>query len=126
MDWARYFEKTQGTGVLATADEAGDVNLAIYARPHVIEENLIAFIMRPRRTHQNLQSTIKAAYMFIENGLSHKGHRLYLSKVREEIDHTLIDQMRRSKHNTAEATEESYLVFFRIDSTRPLVGDYPL
>ena len=41
-------------------------------------------------------------------------------------DHRLINDMRRSKHNTAEDAEESYLVVFRIDSTRPLVGDYPL
>jgi hypothetical protein len=126
MDWAKYFEKTQGTGVLATADEAGDVNMAIYARPHFMEENLIAFIMRPRRSHQNLRSTIKAAYMFIENGPGYKGHRLYLSKVREEMDHRLIDELRRSKHNSVDSTEESYLVFFRIDSNRPLVGDYPV
>jgi hypothetical protein len=126
MDWAKYFETTQGTGVLATADEAGDVNLAIYARPHFMEDGMVAFIMRPRRTHQNLRSTIKAAYMFIEKGPGYKGYRLYLSKAREETDHTIIDQMRRSKHNSAETAEDSYLVFFRIDGTRPLVGDYPL
>jgi hypothetical protein len=30
-----YFEKTQGTGVLATADAQGKVDLALYARPLV-------------------------------------------------------------------------------------------
>jgi hypothetical protein len=31
---SEYFEKTQGIGVLATTDAAGQVNQAIYSRPH--------------------------------------------------------------------------------------------
>ena len=38
MDLQPYFEETKGHGVLATADASGRVNLAIFARPHVLDD----------------------------------------------------------------------------------------
>ena len=35
MDLYAYFEKTEGTGILATCDSDGIVDLAIYAKPEV-------------------------------------------------------------------------------------------
>jgi hypothetical protein len=129
MNWAKYFEETAGTGILGTADPSGEVDLAIYARPHVIEDDTIAFIMRPRLTHQNLRTTTKAAYMFIEAGPGYKGYRFYLTKIREESDAKVIAEMRRMhKHSQTwrQETEEAYIVYFRIHETRPLVGDNPI
>ena len=37
MNLAEYFEKAKGTGILATSSSDGDVDLAIYARPYVID-----------------------------------------------------------------------------------------
>ncbi len=34
MSLTDYFETVEGTGILATADSEGNVDLAIYARPH--------------------------------------------------------------------------------------------
>jgi len=124
MNLSDYFEKTQGTGILATSDSAGKVDVAIYSRPHVTEEDTVAFIMRPRLTHENLQSNPHAAYMFIEEGPGYKGKRLYLTKLREETDPELIDSLRRKerKHD-AKSDEKSFLVYFHIDKIRPLIGD---
>lgn len=58
MDLKPYFEQTKGHGVLATADASGRVNLAIFARPHVMEDNTVAFIMPRRLTHNNLPSNV--------------------------------------------------------------------
>jgi hypothetical protein len=52
MDLRGYFENTKGHGVLASADEHGRVNMAIFSRPHVFEDQTIAFIM----PHQRLKS----------------------------------------------------------------------
>ncbi len=124
MNLSDYFETTQGTGILATADSDGQVDLAIYARPHVTEENTIAFIMRPRLTHKNLQSNPHAAYMFIEKGPGYKGKRLYLTKLREETDPAIIDSLRRKEQKAdSKSDEKSFLVFFHVDRIRPLVGD---
>jgi len=45
MDLHNYFENAKGHGVLATSDEQGRVNMAVFSRPHVFEDQTVAFIM---------------------------------------------------------------------------------
>ena len=72
MDLKAYFENTKGTGIISTADAEGNVDCAVYARPHIMEDGSLAFIMRDRLSHKNLQSNPKAANMFIEeSGRAH-------------------------------------------------------
>jgi len=124
MNLSDYFETTQGTGILATSNSVGQVDVAIYARPHVTDENTVAFIMRPRLSHENIQSNPHAAYMFIEKGEGYKGRRLYLTKLREETDPALIESLRRKDRKTdVKSDEKSFLVYFHVDKIRPLVGD---
>jgi hypothetical protein len=126
MKLSEYFEKKMGTSVLATSDDRGIVNVAIYSRPHFIEEETIAFIMADRLTHNNLQSNPHAAYLFMESGDKYVGKRLYLTKIREEKDSPLIATLRRRKTYAAKKSYEAetkYLVYFRIDKVLPLIGD---
>ena len=123
MNLAEYFENTKGTGILATADKKGDVDIAIYARPHVIDEKTVAFIMNERLSYKNLTSNPKAAYLFLEKGSGYKGRRLYLTKTREETDVELIESVRRRKTDRHHGSDtKKYLVYFSIDKIRPLVG----
>jgi len=127
MSLAGYFENTRGTGVLATSDSDGNVDAAIYARPYVIDENTIAFSMLERLSYSNVQSNPKAAYLFVEAGEGYKGKRLHLTRIAEETDPQKIKAMRR-RPLPAECgfeDESRYLVRFRIDRVRPLVGDEP-
>jgi len=118
-----YFENTSGIGVLATANSNGNVDIAIYARPHVIDENTVALIMNERLSYKNLTSNPKAAYLFLEKGPGYKGKRLYLTKTREETDVELIESMRRRKTDKyQESDSKKYLVYFSVDKIRPLVG----
>lgn len=121
MNLGEYFENTKGVGVLGTADADGRVDVAIYARPHVIDEETVAFIMADRLTHLNVQSNPHAAYLFKEEGKGYKGTRLFLTKVKEETDKTLIDSFRRRKYDELKDKDE-YLVYFRIDKVLPLIG----
>ena len=124
MNLADYFEKTEGLGVLATADSNGNVDAALYARPHVIDEDMLAFIMSDRLSHKNLSSNPKAAYIFVEHGPGYKGKRLYLTKEREETDPELVESMKRRKTDEdSSGVSNQYLVYFRLDKVRPLVGD---
>ena len=125
MSLSDYFENVQGLGILATADSDGMVDLAIYARPHVIDETTIAFVMRERLSHQNLKSNPNAAYMFVEQGEGYVGKRLYLTKTREETNTSLIEEFRRRQPEICAADDDSnkYLVFLQINDVRPLVGD---
>lgn len=118
-----YFEATDGTGILATADSSGKVNGALYGKPHFIDGDTIAFIMADRLTHHNLQSNPSACYIFREAGTGYRGKRLYLTKTGEDSDPELIERTRRgTRHGGHEAEGMKYLVYFRIDEELPLVG----
>ncbi len=93
-----YFESTNGSGVLATADSSGKVDAAIYSRPHFLEEGTLAFIMRDRLTHHNLQSNPHATFLFMKDGPGYNGKRLFLKKVREESNSELIRKIKRRKY----------------------------
>ena len=123
MSLAEYFESTAGLVVLGTADAEGNVDMAVYSRPHVIDETTVAFIMRERLSYANLQSNPKAAYLFTERGEGYNGKRLYLTKTKEETDPDVIaSYSRRRDSGGNSAAENRYLVYFKIDRTRPLVG----
>ncbi|MHC4293128.1 MAG: pyridoxamine 5'-phosphate oxidase family protein [Planctomycetota bacterium] len=123
MSLTDYFENTKGHGILATADENGNVDAALYARPHVIDEQTIAFIMSDRLSHENVSSNPKSAYLFIEDGQGYKGKRFYLTKISEETDSEKIESLRRKQFEYSDPRAAKYLVSFRIDKIRPLVGD---
>jgi hypothetical protein len=121
MRLSEYFEKRTGRGMLATADSNGKVDIAVYAKPHFMDEETIAFIMTDRLTHKNLRSNPHAAYLFMESGEKFVGKRLYLKKVKEEKDSPLIDALRRRRIPPTHGTR--YLVYFHIDKVLPLLGD---
>lgn len=116
-----YFENARGLGVMATSDAEGKVNAAVYSRPHFMEDDTVAFIMRDRLSHHNLQSNPHAAFLFVEEGPGYIGKRLYLSKVREEENSEIIDSISRRKYPSPPG-DNRFLVFFRIDNVLPLIG----
>lgn len=121
MNLKDYFENAQGLGGLATADAEGKVDVAVYSRPHVMDSETVAFVMRDRLTHHNLQSNPHAAYLFKEAGEQYVGKRLFLTKIREEQDTDLAYKLRRRKYPD-DHKEPLFLVFFRIDQILPLIG----
>lgn len=124
MNLSDYFEDTKGTGVLATADKDGNVDAAIYARPHCIDETTVAFIMNEKLSYKNLTTNPKAAYLFLEEGPGYKGKRLYLTKIKEESNPVFINSMRRRKIDKSYNSDlKKYLVYFRVDKIRALVGE---
>lgn len=127
VNLGEYFANTNGRGILSTADGDGRVDAAVYARPHVIDDRTVAFIMRDRLSHANLQSNPHAAYLFMEEGSGgYKGIRLYLTKTSEEQDTDRLYSMRLRSHNELNESREQrgalFLVFFNVDQIRPLVA----
>ncbi len=126
MSLRDYFENRKGTGVLATAGADGEVDAAVYGRPHFVDEDTVAFIMADRLSHSNVADNPHAAYLFIEEGQGYVGKRLHLTKVKEETDAKRIQALRRRSTPPVCQGEEGdtrYLVHFRVDHVRPLVGD---
>ena len=124
MQLKDYFEKASGVGVMSTADSGGKVDAAIYAKPHVMADGTIAFIMRDRLTHHNLQQNPYATYLFIEAQRGYKGLRLFLKKDREDQDLELINQMTRRclTPEEDEAKGPKFLVYFKIEKALKLIG----
>ena len=125
MKLSEYFEKKKGRGVIATSDSKGKVAIAVYARPHFINEKIVAFIMADRLIHKNLESNPHAAYLFMESGERYIGKRLYLTKGKEEKNSELIDQIRRKESCPVDEGYKKgtrFLVYFKIDKVLPLIG----
>jgi hypothetical protein len=125
MKLSEYFEQVRGIGVLATANAQGKVNVAIYARPHFFDEHddsNCAFIMSDRASHDNVRANPHAAYLFAEEAGEYLGKRLTLTMVREETDVEKIQAVRQRSVPPVSEEGSKYLVHFRIDVVRPLIG----
>ena len=125
MRLSEYFEKKKGKGVIAASDSEGKIGMAVFARPHFIDEKTVAFIMADRLIHKNLESNSHAAYLFMELGERYVGKRLDLTKVKEEKDSELIDQIRRRESCPVDEGYKKgtrFLVYFKIDKVLPLIG----
>jgi hypothetical protein len=127
MDLKEYFDSTPGRGVLATAGGDGTVDAALYSTPHVLEDGTVAFIMRERLTHKNVQENPQAAFLFIEEGPGFGGVRLFLRKIKEETDSATISGLRRKELTPEEdrAKGPSFLITFAVEKVLPLVGSDP-
>ena len=126
MKLSEYFDQAKGRGVMSTADSSGNLTAAVYARPHFIDEEHVAFIMADRLTHKNIESNPHAVYLFMEGGEKYVGKRLYLTKTKEEKDSALIEKIRRREtcpvdEGYKEGTR--FLITFKIDKVLPLIGD---
>jgi hypothetical protein len=128
MDLHAYFTNTQGTGILSTAGAGGGVTSAVYAKPHILDDERLAMIMRERLTYAHLQTNSHACYLFLEQGPGIKGIRLFLQKIDESDDAQLIHSMTRRHLSPEEdkAKGPKHLLRFQVIKILPLVGDGPV
>ncbi len=121
MNLTDYFAEKKGFGVISTSNDKGEVNSAVYAKPHVMDTNSIAFIMRDRLSRANLQSNSQANYMFIEHDHGFRGVRLSLIMTGEEHDTEKIDALARRSYKD-DGEDKRSLVSFRVDKVLALLG----
>ena len=120
-----YFEKKKGLGILSTADHAGEVSSAIYARPHIEDDHNLAFVMSGKKAYSNVKNNPRASYLFLEEGNGYSGVRLSLTKTHEEKSPHLIRRLLRrrwAREELGENRKELHLVFFHIDKVLPLTA----
>ena len=127
MDLGHYFESKEGLGILATCDPQGRLNQAVYSKPFVVDEKTVAFVMKQRHSHKNLQNHLQASYIFIEKGAHNEGIRFGLTMQHEDKNRSLIEALREKQPTIYPKDDDSdeYLVFFEVDHIRPLIGDAP-
>lgn len=124
MNLKEYLSTHQGKGFLATASREGKVDMAVYSRPHVLDDGTLAFIMRDRLTHTYLQENAFATYAFLEDGGGYNGIRLFLEKTGEDTNEELIASMTRRHLSPEEdaARGPKFIVYFQIEKVLTLVG----
>lgn len=123
MDLAKLFQE-QGLGVMATADPTGNVNTAVYARPHVIDATTLAWGMTDGRTFHNVSANPRASFLFKSSGPGFCGARLYLQRLRIEDEGAMLTRIRQNTeqvvgHGAGQAV--THAVWFRVVETRPLI-----
>lgn len=122
MNLEEYFRQVKGTGILATANDEGVVNAAVFSPPNIIEDGVIAFLMNDHLSHENLKVNDNAAYLFLEETEAWQGVRLHIRKIREERNTELARMLMRGKNWDTEEGDVN-LVFFKIEQILPLIGD---
>lgn len=124
MKLEQYFENGKGIGVLATADRTGQVNTALYARPHIENGNAV-FVMRERKTYANINENASANYLYVSDDDKFDGVRMYMTFLEDSADPSDVDKYRR-RNSPVEKTlneERLHLVTFKIDKILSLIGD---
>ncbi len=122
MNLHDYFDKKSGFGVISTSNNKGEVNSAVYAKPHIIDSSTIAFIMRDKLTRKNVLENPQAHYMFIEHNHGFHGVRLSLTMLEESQDQERINTLSRRPAKDDSNDPERFIVTFTVNKVLTLVG----
>ena len=121
-----YFNKQPILGTLSTADKSGNVNVAYFGSPRMVDEKTVFMGLGNNRTFGNLQDNPNAVYMIMEPGESvpeWKGVRVYLKMTECETSGEKLDQIRAliaEKGGEKAAKMIHAAVTYEIQEIRPL------
>jgi hypothetical protein len=119
------FNKRPRIGTLSTANKKGEVNVAVFGSPQMIDENTVVMGIGRNRTFRNLQENPKAVFIVVEPGktvMDWKGARVYLEVVEsgggffEEIKTGIAKVAGKQAADMIHAA-----IRFRITEVRPIV-----
>lgn len=122
------FNKQSRIGALATSNKNGDVNVAVFGSPQMINEETIIMAIGDNRSYRYLQENPKASFIVIEPGESMtewKGVRLYLEASEFERYGEVLDSFRekiRKVAGNASANAIKAAIRFKIVDVRPLIA----
>ncbi len=115
--------KPGGKGIIATASKAGVVNTAVYAVPHVVDGETVAWGMADGRTWDNVRENPNASYAYFAPGEGFRGARLILALSRTEDAGEMLEKIRERVRSIVPADPGAvkHVAYFRVVETRPLV-----
>jgi hypothetical protein len=122
------FNKQSRIGALATSNKNGDVNVAVFGSPQMINEETIIMAIGDNRSYQYLQENPKASFIVIEPGetmTQWKGVRLYLEVSEFERYGEVLDSFRekiRKVAGNASANAIRAAIRFKVVDVRPLIA----
>ena len=121
------FNKYPRIGALATANKEGDVNVAVFGSPRMVDENTIVMGIGNNRSFRNLQRNPKAVFIVMEPGetvMDWKGARVYLEAVDLVTDGEFYNQIKQhiTKSSGVQAANMiQAAIRFKITEVRPIV-----
>jgi hypothetical protein len=121
------FNKRPRNCLICTANTEGEVNVAVYGSPRMIDEDTVVLAVRNNRSYQNLQKNPKAAIIVVEPGeIKHdsKAVRVYLEVTNIETDGDLLEKFReeigaRAGKEVADSLQAALRL--KITGVRPLI-----
>ena len=124
----KMFNKETRIGSLATTNQNGDVNAAVFGSPRMIDQETVIMAIGDNRTFRNLQENPKATFLVVEPGdapASWKGVRLYLTMDSFERYGELLDSFREKIRKVAGDASADAIVAalrFKVTDVRPLIA----
>jgi hypothetical protein len=121
------FNKWPRIGTLSTANKLGEVNVAVFGSPRMVNENTVVMGIRNNRSFRNLERNPKAVFIVMEPGPTvqdWKGARVYLEAVDMETEGKFYEEIKRNivKAFGQEAADFVHAAIrFRITEVRPIV-----
>ena len=121
------FNKRPRIGTLSTANKSGEVNVAVFGSPQMIDENSVVMGIGENRSYRNLQRNPNAAFIILEPGettMEWKGARVYLEAVDMETSGEFYEQIKRNIAKAAGQQAADMIhaaIRFRITEVRPII-----
>jgi len=121
------FNKRPRIGALSTANKKGEVNVAVFGSPQMIDENTVVMGIGKNRSLANLRENPHAVFIVVEPGktvMDWKGARVYLEVLAVETGGGFYDTI---KDNITQAAGKAAgdmiraAVRFKIVEVRPIV-----
>ena len=122
-----YFNKQPRMGCMSTSGKDGEVNVACFGSPRMIDEKTVVMAVRKNRTFKNLQENPNAVFMIMEPGktsLEWKGVRVYLKMKGYETSGENLEKARvqATKAVGEEAARALHaVVTFQVEEVRPII-----
>jgi hypothetical protein len=121
------FNKYPRIGTLSTSNKEGEVNVAVFGSPRMIDEDTVVMGIGQNRSYRNLQRNPKAVFIVMEPGESApdwKGARVYLEAVDMETEGKFYDGIKHNIANMAGKAAADRIhaaIRFKITEVRPLL-----
>ena len=112
-----------GRGVIGTSSKTGVVNMAVYAVPHVVDNETVAWGMTDGRTWDNVRENPNASYTYFAPGEGFRGARLTLTLSHTEDSGTMLAKIRERTAASSPGNPQAvkHVAYFKVVETRPLV-----
>jgi hypothetical protein len=121
------FNKQPRLGTLSTANKLGDVNVAVFGSPRMVDENTVVMGIGNNRSFRNLERNPKAAFIVVEPGKTPsdwRGARIYLEAVDMETGGPFYEDIKQtiSKQWGQETADQVHAAIrFKITEVRPII-----